>query len=588
MKSRQKNRCDYKIELTDSKKVNTAGADSRKQGGRKNRRQRRRALSFIAMLLTAAIVFAPVVSDAASVPKEAELFTGMRQEGMPLEEILAEDRSQETGRNRTEAVQETEIPRMTEAPADTGPAEGGDSQASFREGTMEPSGTDRQEEGQSGPSKSWSVTYDPNGGSGVSRQEQTSAEDVTDLPKAAELDFQRPGYAFVGWSTEPEGEPEDVIEDLAQAYTEQGEELILYAIWQQIENPMPKPVYTVTFQVDGAVYATVTVKENEKLVAPVEPSHDRYLFQGWYTTGRQSKRYNMNQLVQNSFTLECRWAELHKPYISGYMDGDFRPDAAITRGEAAQMLYNIAGQPPLIQEPDPNPDPSPDPAPDLTPAPLPPTIPIFPPGTPAPDQGASDPRDSEEEPGTDPLDPEEIPQEETEPPPTSEKPGNGSSGNNNGTTLKEFSDVPKDEWFYQAITYLGTQGMVGGYADGSFRPYDKITRAEFTVMVVNYEKMPLRNGSKFTDVPGNYWAVQQIETLASAGIVSGYKDGSYRPENLIDRSETVTLLNNYLGFDAYEPDFSVLAIPFTDVTSAHWAFCPIMECAVEHLHPVLP
>ncbi|MDU5946374.1 MAG: S-layer homology domain-containing protein, partial [Paenibacillus macerans] len=106
-----------------------------------------------------------------------------------------------------------------------------------------------------------------------------------------------------------------------------------------------------------------------------------------------------------------------------------------------------------------------------------------------------------------------------------------------------FIDIEK-HWAKSAILSVAGMKFVSGYPDGTFKPNAAITRAEFTVMLANALKLEgAGSAAAFTDeakIGG--WAKQAIANAVEAGIVSGYADGSIRPNARITRAEAVTLL----------------------------------------------
>ncbi|MEW6189282.1 MAG: S-layer homology domain-containing protein, partial [Actinomycetota bacterium] len=125
-----------------------------------------------------------------------------------------------------------------------------------------------------------------------------------------------------------------------------------------------------------------------------------------------------------------------------------------------------------------------------------------------------------------------------------------------------FPDVPSDFWAYYEIEFMASQGIISGYADGLFRPADPVTRSQFTKMLVNSLEFPLNTKYKgyFTDVPPEHWGWQYIETAYEAGIVQGYGDGRFGPEHLASRAHLATMLVRGLGiatniqYQGYFPD----------------------------------
>jgi len=108
-----------------------------------------------------------------------------------------------------------------------------------------------------------------------------------------------------------------------------------------------------------------------------------------------------------------------------------------------------------------------------------------------------------------------------------------------------FQDL-QGNWASNAIQDLSNQNIITGYPDGSFRPNGSITRAEFSaVMVKALGLNSAANGTQtFNDVPSNNWAYPAIETVRSAGLVSGYPGGLFAPSRNLTRAEAIAIMSN--------------------------------------------
>lgn len=102
-----------------------------------------------------------------------------------------------------------------------------------------------------------------------------------------------------------------------------------------------------------------------------------------------------------------------------------------------------------------------------------------------------------------------------------------------------FSDVPRNHWANAYINAIAKAGIVKGKGPGRFAPNDNITRAELAVMVSRAFKLKKDSGNvkRFSDVPSSYWANSFIENLTSNGIVGGYPDGRFGPDNPVTRGQ---------------------------------------------------
>ena len=154
----------------------------------------------------------------------------------------------------------------------------------------------------------------------------------------------------------------------------------------------------------------------------------------------------------------------------------------------------------------------------------------------------------------------------------------------NKTYSNTFSDVPKNYWAANYIGYMQQFGIVTGYSDGSFRPDAPVTRAEFAAIASRFEK--LTEGSKsFTDVPNTYWAARYINFAATRGWVTGYSDGTFKPENPITRAEVAAVTCRLLERSAdqsYIRSHLKELRTFADIPESHWAYWYAMEAANGH------
>lgn len=203
-------------------------------------------------------------------------------------------------------------------------------------------------------------------------------------------------------------------------------------------------------------------------------------------------------------------ASEHKAYIVGYTDGTFQPDGDMTRAEAAAIFARLI----------------------------------------------------------------------------SEKKAENISGVKNN-----FADVKSNEWYAKYISYLEKYGIIKGYSDNTFRPDEAVTRAEFVSMTVRFYdlfndvKYPA-NTTKYSDINGKHWAVKDISFAKNIGWLNGYADGTFRPDNNITRAEVVTVVNHatgrYADKEYINKNLSVLN-KFTDLkNNSHWGYYSIMESANTH------
>lgn len=203
-------------------------------------------------------------------------------------------------------------------------------------------------------------------------------------------------------------------------------------------------------------------------------------------------------------------ASEHKAYIVGYTDGTFQPDGDMTRAEAAAIFARLI----------------------------------------------------------------------------SEKKAENISG-----TKNNFTDVKSNEWYTGYVSYLEKYNIIKGYEDKTFRPDAPVTRAEFVSMTVRFyglfDKVSYpSNTTKYSDISGSHWAVKDISFAKNIGWLNGYADGTFRPDNNITRAEVVTVVNHatgrYADKEYINKNLSVLN-KFTDLkNNSHWGYYEIMESANTH------
>ena len=148
-----------------------------------------------------------------------------------------------------------------------------------------------------------------------------------------------------------------------------------------------------------------------------------------------------------------------------------------------------------------------------------------------------------------------------------------------------FSDVTSAHWAANYIGYMEQFGIVRGYSDGTFRPNAPITRAEFAAICCRFEK--LTSGTvTFSDVPASHWAAKSIAYAAKRGWVTGYADGTFKPNNNITRAEvaavTCRLLERNADKEYIRAHLKELPRVFADMNDQHWAYWYAMEAANGH------
>ena len=147
----------------------------------------------------------------------------------------------------------------------------------------------------------------------------------------------------------------------------------------------------------------------------------------------------------------------------------------------------------------------------------------------------------------------------------------------------DYTDVPADAWYNSAVSTLSNAGILDGYEDGTFRPDGNITRAEFATITARFLEASYDGGNRFPDIDG-HWAAEYINEAANAGIVDGYEDGTFRPQQNITRAEAVTMVNRTVD---RHPDADHLLdnmVTWPDNPESAWYYAQIQEATNAHAY----
>ncbi len=154
------------------------------------------------------------------------------------------------------------------------------------------------------------------------------------------------------------------------------------------------------------------------------------------------------------------------------------------------------------------------------------------------------------------------------------------------TYTTRFTDVKKTDWFYGAVAFLDESGFFWRLDATTYKPNEPITRAEFVDLANSASTLTEGTGNtKFNDVDENHFYYSSIVAAASSGLVNGYEDKTFRPDNTITRAEVVTVINRLLGLRATDKTVSPdrLENTFKDITT-HWAKLNILMASNSNVH----
>lgn len=147
----------------------------------------------------------------------------------------------------------------------------------------------------------------------------------------------------------------------------------------------------------------------------------------------------------------------------------------------------------------------------------------------------------------------------------------------------DYTDVNAGDWFNNAISTLSNAGIVTGYNDGTFRPNQPITRGEMAKIIANFANLS-KGGKTFSDLSG-HWSKSYVELAAGNGWIAGYPDGSFRPDQKITRAETVTMINRVLE-RVPAKELRLLSrsimLTFPDNNPGDWYYIAIQEASNSH------
>lgn len=125
-----------------------------------------------------------------------------------------------------------------------------------------------------------------------------------------------------------------------------------------------------------------------------------------------------------------------------------------------------------------------------------------------------------------------------------------------------------DNWAYAQISSLINQGIASGYPDGTFKPDNTVTRAEFIVMINKAFGFNLSQDINYTDVKPDYWAYNDLKIAAAAGYIAGFEDGSMKPDSPVNREQAAVILAKVLVLDTSASKI----LPYTDAqTIGAWS-----------------
>ena len=152
----------------------------------------------------------------------------------------------------------------------------------------------------------------------------------------------------------------------------------------------------------------------------------------------------------------------------------------------------------------------------------------------------------------------------------------------NLTADNDFSDVSDGQWHNKAVSTMAKLGIVKGRRADRFDPDASITRAEFAAICARFSTKPVENSGSFSDISG-HWAENEIERAAAFGWISGYPDGTFRPDARITRAEAMTMINRVLcRMPQSESDLLDSMVTWPDNKPSDWHYLAVQEATNSH------
>ena len=155
----------------------------------------------------------------------------------------------------------------------------------------------------------------------------------------------------------------------------------------------------------------------------------------------------------------------------------------------------------------------------------------------------------------------------------------------NLTKTNRYSDVAATSWYNTAVSTLSSMGIITGYPDGTFRPNAAITRAEFAAIAARFDNDGDKTAAKFSDI-ASHWAKDEISIAYNNGWITGYPNGTFGPQRDITRAETMTLVNRVLNRQPEtEDDLLPNMTVWTDNANPKaWYYLAVQEATNSHYY----
>ncbi len=278
--------------------------------------------------------------------------------------------------------------------------------------------------------------------------------------------------------------------------------------------------YTLTFETNGGTtIKAVNSAKNATVQLTQVPEKEGYIFAGWYLDKALTQKVD-SVVMKENITVYAAWTkdgssvvskvdvpqqlngDEHFAYVIGYPEGDVRPQNNITRAEAVTILFRLL---------------------------------------------KDDVR------------------------------------NANVTDVNVFTDVNEGDWYNKAVSTLASLEIVNGRTETEFMPNEYITRAEFATIFARFAEYSYTVTDEFMDIDG-HWAESYINEAAAYGWIAGYEDNTFRPNNRITRAEAMTLINRVLKRNPQNTTdlLDGMSVWTDNTNTSAWYYIAVQEATNSH------
>ena len=336
-------------------------------------------------------------------------------------------------------------------------------------------------------------------------QADGTASGTLDASYVPQIMLPAPGYENTagGWEQTPNTDPNGITGDVTYVYR--------FGSTGGGSSSGHSTRYTLHYESNGGTaYKDERYSSGTKVTLDKTPTRESYTFTGWYADQALTQKITTVTMNSNK-TVYAGWeatgvpdklnGDDHYAYVIGYLDGNVRPNANVSRAETATIFFRLL---------------------------------------------KSDIRD-------------------------------GNLIADNG-----FSDVSDGQWHNKAVSTMAKLGIVKGRCADRFDPNASITRAEFAAICARFNTKPVENSGSFSDISG-HWAENEIERAAAFGWISGYPDGTFRPDARITRAEAMTMINRVLcRMPQSKSDLLDSMVTWPDNKPSDWHYLAVQEATNSH------